>query len=63
VVEYNVYISTNGTTFNLAGVSTTTEILLSGLGLTPGASYYTYVKSVGDTGLESVPSATISFVY
>jgi len=63
VAEYNVYISTDGTTFSLAGVSTTTEIPLSMLGLMPGAAYYTYVTSVGEAGLESAPSEIISFQY
>ncbi len=58
VTGYNVYRSTNGTTFSLAGTSTTTGF--SDLGLTNATTYWYQVTAKDAAGNESSVSATAS---
>ncbi|WP_224364473.1 lamin tail domain-containing protein [Hyalangium versicolor] len=58
VTGYNVYRSTNGTTFSLAGSSTTTGF--SDLGLLGSTTYWYRVTATDAAGNESFVSATVS---
>ena len=58
VTGYKVYRSTNGTTFSLAGTSTTTGF--SDLGLAGGTTYWYRVTATDAAGNESSVSATAS---
>ena len=55
VTGYRVYRSTNGSTYSLAGTSTTTGF--ADLGLTAGTTYWYRVTAVDAAGNESSPAS------